>query len=418
MLLEAQRLDDLARADYLPGIDDPIPEDTAPALIPENAGKRFEKSAFHFAHVSELLADHAPPVWLIDDILEAGTLGQVFGASGCGKSFLVIDWAACIASGRIWNDKVTAPGAVFYIAGEGFSGFKRRLRAWEIQTGQNLISAPLFFSVQPAALMDAGNAAAVCEAVRKLQSAYGKPALVVVDTLHRNMGDGDENNAGDVALFLQSLDAMRAEFGAAVLVVHHSGHAESGRGRGSSSLRAAVDHEYLLTKHTDGRRELSCTKAKEAEPPPAMWFNLQHVDLDWPDGKGGWQSSAVLVGASEPLPEANHDKAAKLTGPQRIAHKALLDALANDGEDPGESIKAEFGERCPARVVHEEVWRNRCYLAGVSDGDQGAKQKAFVRARKALIDRGIVSTWDDFYWQFGVCFSLDGASDGSGNDVI
>lgn len=406
MLLEAQRLADLAHADYLPGIDDPISEDTASALIPERAGRRFEKSAFHFAHVSELLADHAPPVWLIDDILEAGTLGQVFGASGCGKSFLVMDWAACIASGRIWNDKVTAPGAVFYIAGEGFSGFKRRLRAWEIQTGQNLTSAPLFFSVQPAALMDAANAQAVMQAVRGLQEKHGKPAMIVVDTLHRNMGDGDENNAGDVALFLQSLDAMRTEFGAAVLIVHHSGHAESGRGRGSSSLRAAVDHEYLLTKHTDGRRELTCTKAKEAEPPPAMWFDLQHVNLDWPDRKGGMQSSAVLVSAREPQPEANHDKTAKLTGANRIAHKALLDALASNWEEPGESIVKELGDRCPARVVHEEVWRERCYLAGIAEGKQEAKRQAFVRARVRLLDREIVHTFDDFYWCFGAVFSL------------
>ena len=285
MLRETQQLDALMRADYLPGIDDEATVNMV--LTPESAGKRFEKPGFHFAHVSELLADHAPPVWLIDDMLEAGSLSQIFGASACGKSFQVIDWSACIATGRDWNDKATAPGAVFYIAGEGFSGFKRRVRAWEIHTGQSLADAPLFFSSQPAALMDEKNAAAVCDAVRKLQSTHGKPALIVVDTLHRNMGDGDENNASDIALFLQSLDAMRAEFGAAVLVVHHSGHAESERGRGSSSLRAAVDHEYLLKKHTDGRRELTCTKSKESEPPPAMWFNLQHVDLDWPDGKGG-----------------------------------------------------------------------------------------------------------------------------------
>ncbi|MBL8421652.1 MAG: AAA family ATPase [Dechloromonas sp.] len=416
--VKAKRFEELSRADYLPGIDDPIDEDAAPALIPESTGKRFEKSAFHFAHVSELLADHAPPVWLIDDILEAGTLGQVFGASGCGKSFLVMDWAACIASGLAWSGKAVAPGAVFYIAGEGFSGFKRRLRAWELHTGNTLGTAPLFFSKQPAALMDSVSAVSIIAAVKELQTEHGKPALIVIDTLHRNMGDGDENNAGDVALFLQSLDAMRAEFGAAVLIVHHSGHAESGRGRGSSSLRAAVDHEYLLTKHADGRRELTCTKAKEAEPAPAMWFDLQHVDLDWPDGKGGLQSSAVLASASEPTPEANYDKTAKLTGALRIAHKALLDALATDWEDTGESIKAEFGDRSPARVVHEDVWRNRCYMAGVSDGDQGAKQKAFIRARKALIDRGIVSTWDSCYWLFGVCFSLDDESNGGGNEPI
>ena len=96
MLHEAMAADDLAFLATLGG----EPQEPADVkLKPEAAGRRFEKPAFHFAHVAELLADHAPPVWLIEDIIEAGTLVQVFGASGCGKSFLVIDWSACIAAG-------------------------------------------------------------------------------------------------------------------------------------------------------------------------------------------------------------------------------------------------------------------------------------------------------------------------------
>lgn len=342
--------------------------------------RRGDPSGFLFAHVAELLADHAPPAWLIDDMIEAGTLGQVFGASGCGKSFLVMDWAACIATGREWHGKATAPGAVFYIVGEGFAGLKRRLRAWEMHTGESLTAAPLFFSKQPAALMDAGNAQAVIAAVRGLQATHGKPALIVVDTLHRNLGDGDENNAGDMALFLQALDAMRAGFGAAVLIVHHSGHAEAGRGRGSSSLRAAVDHEYLLTKQADGRRELTCTKAKEAEPPPAMWFELEHVDLDWPDGKGWFQSSAVLIAA-----EAGTNREKRLTAAQIAGMDSFYRAAAAHGSEAGE----RFG-------VHLDEWRAEFYRASTADNPE-AKKKAFQRARNDLATLGKLTVCDDVY---------------------
>lgn len=371
--------------------------------LPEQQRQQGKSKAgyFAFAPAAELLANHAPPIWLIEDMIEAGTLGQVFGVSACGKSFLVMDWAACIATGRPWQGKAAAPGAVFYIAGEGFSGFRRRLRAWEIHNGTSLADAPLFFSRQPAALMDSTNAAAIIQAVKELEKTHGKPALIVVDTLHRNMGDGDENSAADVALFLQSLDAMRFEFGAAVLVVHHSGHSESARGRGSSSLRAAVDHEYLLTKHRDSRRELVCTKAKEAEPPPALWFELKNIELDWIDGKGGMQSSAVLVPCNQQELGNGRDKLSNLSGALRIAYLTLLDSLEQDGEEPCQNILDEFKGAANHRVVHEDAWRKRCYTAGIADGGQGAKQKAFARMRKQLIDRKLVGNSDLYYWLSG-----------------
>jgi putative DNA primase/helicase len=47
---------------------------------------------------------------------------------------------------------------------------------------------------------------------------------------------------------LKELDIfMMVELGAAVLLVHHSGHGDKDRARGSSAIRAAVDVE-LLTK--------------------------------------------------------------------------------------------------------------------------------------------------------------------------
>lgn len=349
------------------------PMSKAPAPAGVRAG------AFPFARAAELLADQSPPVWLIDDLIEAGTLGQVFGKSGCGKSFLVMDWAACIATGRTWQGNATAAGGVFYIAGEGFAGFKRRLRAWEMHTGESLATAPLFFSRRSAALMDAGNAQAVIEAVRALQADHGKPALIVVDTLHRNMG-GDESSTRDMALFLQSMDAMRAELEAAALVVHHPGLMDATRGRGSGSLYAGLDHEYLLTKHPDGRRELTCTKAKEAEPPPARWFDLEHVDLDWPDGKGGFQSSAVLIDA-----EAGPQREKRLTRAQHAGMESFYRAAATHGSEAGERFGVEL-----------EAWRAEFYRASTAD-NAPAKKIAFRRARNDLKALGKLTVDNDVY---------------------
>ncbi|MEJ7669032.1 MAG: PriCT-2 domain-containing protein [Casimicrobiaceae bacterium] len=48
--------------------------------------------------------------------------------------------------------------------------------------------------------------------------------------------------------------------------------------------------------------------------------------------------------------------------------------------------------------VAEDNWRERCYRAGITTGDQDAKRKAFTRAKQALGDAGLLGTWDGFFW--------------------
>ena len=45
--------------------------------------------------------------------------------------------------------------------------------------------------------------------------------LIVLDTLARTFGDGDEKAARDMGGFVASVDRLRAETGAHVAVVHH-----------------------------------------------------------------------------------------------------------------------------------------------------------------------------------------------------
>jgi hypothetical protein len=66
------------------------------------------------------------------------------------------------------------------------------------------------------------------------------PSLIVIDTLQRNFGSGDENSARDMGAFIHNCDDLRTHFGAAVLVVHHTGK-DKGDPRGSSALEASLD---------------------------------------------------------------------------------------------------------------------------------------------------------------------------------
>lgn len=62
--------------------------------------------------------------------------------------------------------------------------------------------------------------------------------------------------------FIANLDAFlrKRAWGATVLVVHHSGHADKSRSLGSVALKGAVDAEYSLTKVESGIVRMEATE--------------------------------------------------------------------------------------------------------------------------------------------------------------
>jgi hypothetical protein len=321
-----------------------------PALLPGQA----TGNATFFVKAGEMFRDYRPAEYLIDGFIEQQTTSLLFGESTAGKSFLMIDWACCIATGKPWKDHKTIAGPVFYIAGEGHNGFCRRLRAWEIVNRQTTADAPLYFSTRPAALMNPESAKQVIDAVQSLTTEHGKPALIVVDTLHRNFGGGDENSSSDFGLFMNHLDVMRTTLDCAVVVVHHTGHGDQARSRGSSSIKASMDHEYRITVEPDKRRLLTCTKMKDGQPPEPLYLDLRQVELDLLNANGQPDTSAVLVA------DANQEPAVKESKRGSGARDTLREALHTCGSTQKEIVRKTF---------------YRMY-----DAAPDAKRKAFDRA--------------------------------------
>ena len=211
------------------------------------AERPIERSnGFAFVSAGELTATPTPGSYLIDGIIETEALCLLFAPPSAGKSFVAISMAAAIATGSDWLGRGSKQGSVFYLAGEGHAGLARRLKAWELYSQSSLITAPLFVSKTPAALMNETSSLAVLGAIEALSALHGPPRLVVIDTFARNMGDGDENSNADVGVFINRIDNMRANLGCAVLIVHHVGHAATERARGASALHAAMDTVFRL----------------------------------------------------------------------------------------------------------------------------------------------------------------------------
>ncbi len=86
----------------------------------------------------------------------------------------------------------------------------------------------------PVQVLNFDSAKIAAEEISKLQAQHGQPALVVLDTLARNFGPGDENSTADMTKFIAGLDWMM-ENQITRLLVHHSGHSDKSRGRAAGA---------------------------------------------------------------------------------------------------------------------------------------------------------------------------------------
>ena len=81
-------------------------------------------------------------------------------------------------------------------------------------------------------------------------AALGVPVrLIVLDTLSRMIGSGDEDKARDINMVVQRAEQVQRETGAHVLIVHHSGKDRDRGMRGSNALLGAVDASIEVSRH-------------------------------------------------------------------------------------------------------------------------------------------------------------------------
>lgn len=260
----------------------------------------------------DFAAQPAPISWLIKGWAQGEALMMVHGPSGSGKTFVVLDWCCRMAAGvPDWMGAKVKPGAVVYLAGEGHHGLRGRLAAWQTSN----VAIPRGTMMLSSSGCDLDTQAGLAKAKDSIAALATRPALIVVDTLHRFLA-GDENSAQDAKAMLDSCAALMAEFHCSVLLVHHTGVSDEaqGRARGSSSWRGALDIEVSVTCK-EGTITIAQKKSKDAELLPPIFAKLASVTIPgWLDEDGAPVTSAVLATADAPpvrekeAPGAKHRK--------------------------------------------------------------------------------------------------------------
>jgi len=337
-----------------------------------------DKLAFEFTRADSLELTEIK--WVVDDYIEADSLAQVFGDPGGGKSFVAIDLACCVATGKPWHGHDVKQGSVFYIAGEGHNGLARRLKAWQIGNGTSLAGVPLYKSHRAAQLYDATEAAVVAEAIKQLSAeANCIPSMIVIDTLARNHG-GDENSTQDMNAFIQHLDVyLRQPWKCCVMVVHHSGVADKDRSRGSTALKGALDAEYKCQLDSGTKTiAFESKKMKDAEMPSPKNFQITQVDLPINNKNGMPVKGAYLTAVDISGLVSQVQKKTYLSPNQKQVMECLV------------MLEVSLFQNHQLRPVGYDEWRD-------SAKEHGVKNNRFWEVVKSMINKEMVIEVDGGY---------------------
>jgi AAA domain/IclR helix-turn-helix domain len=244
---------------------------------PSAGGRRRESPRSTFADKilsRAQLRDLPEPEPLIDGVLDRRTMALLIGQWGSGKSFLALDWACCVATGKPWQGHAVNPaGPVLYVAAEGAYGLNARVEAWEYAWNRGVEVDGLEFYPDPVNLLDRGHVDELVAHVTRRRH-----VLVVLDTVARCLPGGDENSARDMGVVVAMLDLVkRATDGGVALGVHHLGKDKAAGARGSSALEAGVDTEFVVDKTAERQFHLHRTKRKDGPTPAAYDLELAVV---------------------------------------------------------------------------------------------------------------------------------------------
>jgi archaellum biogenesis ATPase FlaH len=222
--------------------------------------------------------------WIVKKFLPKAQLGIVYGASGSGKTFWVLDLAATIARGGEYRGMKVKANAVCYIASEARSGVMKRLAGFDKEHGptknlQIIGNAPN--------LLDAKHAN---EIIQSLLAQPVKASLIIIDTLAASH-NGDENTSTDMGNLINECKRISDATDALVLLVHHTG--KDDKMRGSSTLYAASDIVIRISGDSSGHK-VEIEKQKDGEVLPPMGFTLNQVTLDAVDEDGDAITTCVV----------------------------------------------------------------------------------------------------------------------------
>jgi hypothetical protein len=346
-----------------------------------------------------------PVEWLIDNVLPKRAFCALYGPPGSYKSFVALDIAEAVATGRPWMGReVQAAGAVLYIAGEGFGGIGARIKACKMH---NRTQAGAEIYVIRAAINMRSSAEDFDLLVASIKDLMEKTGvqfeLVQIDTLARAFGGGNENNSEDMGAFIHNAGRIQRMLGCAMMVLHHSGKDATKGLRGHSSLLGAVDTQLELLKidatpnpssPIAGSGILTISKQKDGQDGLKIGFEMVKVEIKGSAlGIADAQISLAVRASDEAIQKQANASAVQrqdkpqrtLTPNQKIGMQALHRAIKKNGHMT--NIREESH-----KTTSEDEWKEE--YGTVMRGKRGWTNY-FDRLVEQLVCREVAGKFDN-----------------------
>jgi len=306
-----------------------------------------------------VLAKEPPLQWLIERFIPEEGLCVAFGANSSFKTFAVIDMVLCSAAGKDFHGYKTKQAHTLYILSEGKGDIVDRVRAWCI--GNNVdfgsLDNKIIFITTPAPLDNKDTVSRIIKTANNILASGDLPSLeiVVVDTVNRNLL-GDENSTQAMASYVAGADRIREALRTATIHLHHTGHGENVRSRGSSALPAAADSECAVIRSTSKGKNglkikkddvmLYITKLRSGKEGAELNLYAEEVIVDPED----LRTSRYLV--DRPVEDKNVTEAEDIV----LSPKDELLVHIYHMVDPPNAIKDIHINGVPAKTIYSRVY--------------------------------------------------------------
>ncbi|MBP8305151.1 MAG: AAA family ATPase [Phycisphaerae bacterium] len=310
--------------------------------------------------------DPKPVQWLWQDRVPCAMLSLLIGLEGSGKTFLALDLAARVTTGRPLpggDDPYNTPpvGNVVFLTSEDHLSFTIRPRLDAMGADPARIAA-LQGVKGPEGETEFFDVMQHLPALEMLIEEAAPVQLVVVDPLTAFLGETDQHRNGEVRRALARFNALAEKYGCAILGISHLSKDVSRqaihRTIGSVAFSAAARAVWLVSadKEDDRRRILCPVKSNLCPLAKSLAFRIDQKAVTWEAGEFDYKADEVLaVDHSEDqgaVAEAARWLAEALEGGRM--RSAELQAMAKrEGISSGtlKRAKAKLG----VQAVHEGV---------------------------------------------------------------
>ncbi|MGP9819211.1 AAA family ATPase [Salinarimonas sp. NSM] len=365
-----------------------------------------------------------PHAYLVDDMITEGEVCLLGGASGTGKTFLILDIAFAIIRGAKFLGRFdTKRGPVVYQAGEGANALRtRRITAYRRELGiPEDHDLPLAVIPRRINLFrDDADTEKVIADLKLAAEVFGEPVKAfIVDTVSKASTGADENSGKDVGAIIARCQRIREETGVTVILVIHT-NADGSKVRGHTSWKGDVDSVLICERRLDPKTKKADPQHRDANKREIRDLRVEKLK----EGEDGWSVPFVLRGhvlghrengkeitscTVEPpdMGDLPMEPSQAAVGAPRMADKPrnYLKAIKMALDEHGEPPPPGSGIRLPPHML---VVHRKHVIQAYDDMYQGQEtdpknreqnmRKARERLGDKLIANGFMFTKKDWFW--------------------